>query len=307
MSPAASRGGRGRAGAVRRCFRGAALALLLLAAPARGETLEGPDTVVHFPPSARRQAERIAELFRSRRDHAALWLGLDSGGRALVYLVPDVAAMRALAPEAPSWAVAVTTGSTMIFRLDILDRDPANSLDLVLKHETVHFVLGRSPARFPRWFEEGLAVHYAGVAYLEPDTTLERFAAAGNLPRFDEAGRLFEGDAREAALGYKLGQRVVAAFVARFGDGGVRRLVRSLASGLAFPAAFRAATGVPLASFEARWRDEVTPALPFWLFVIVENLDLSLLFFAAILAILGYVRWRLRRERAMSGLGGSPE
>lgn len=286
--------------------RGVAAALLLLAATASGDTLEGPDCVVRFPPSAKRQAERILESFRWRREHAALWLGLEPEGRALVHLVPDLASMRALSPGAPSWAVAVTAGSTMVFRLDIVDRDKANGLDLVLKHEAVHFVLNRSRARLPRWFEEGLAVHHAGIPYLEPDTTLERFAAAGNLPRFDDAARLFEGDASEAALGYKLGQRVVGAFVARFGDDAVRRLVRSAAAGLAFPDAFEEATGTTLPAFEGRWRDEVTPALPFWLFVVVENLELSLLFLSAILAAVGYAQWRLRRERAMSGLGGAP-
>jgi hypothetical protein len=287
-------------------LRAVALAILL-AAVARGETLEGPDCVVHFPPSARRQAERIQESFRWRREYAAHWLGLEPEGRALVHLVPDFAAMRALSPGAPSWAVAVTTGSTMVFRLDIVDRDKANGLDLVLKHETVHFVLNRARVAFPRWFEEGLAVHNAGVPYLEPDATLERFAAAGNLPRFADALRLFEGDAREAALGYKLGQRTASAFVSRFGDEALRRLVRALSAGLAFEDAFEDATGVTLAAFEERWRAEVTPSLPFWLFVVVENFDLALLFLCAILAALGYLRWRLRRERAMSGLGGGPD
>jgi hypothetical protein len=285
---------------------GALLALLLLAAVARPDTLEGPECVIHFPPSARAKAEHILETFRWREEHAARWLGIDAKGRALIHLVPDLSSMQALAPGAPSWAVAVTTGGTMIFRLDIVDRDKRNSLDLVLKHETVHLVLNRSPARLPRWFEEGLAVHHAGVPYLEPDTTLERFAAAGNLPRFADAGRLFEKGASEAALGYKLGQRAAGAFVSRFGDDAVRRLVRELASGLAFEDAFLEATGVPLSAFEERWREEVTPALPFWLFVIVENFELSLLFFCAILAALGYLRWRLRRERAMAGLGGGP-
>jgi hypothetical protein len=286
--------------------RAVALAILLVAVVARGDTLEGPDCVVHFPASARRQAERIQESFRWRREYAANWLGLEPEGRALVHLVPDLAGMHALSPGAPSWAVAVTTGGTMIFRLDIVDRDKANGLDLVLKHETVHFVLNRSAAAFPRWFEEGLAVHNAGVPYLEPDTTLERFAAAGNLPGFAEAGRLFEGAAREAALGYKLGQRAAGAFLSRFGDDALRRLVRASAAGLPFPDAFEAATGVTLRAFEERWRAEVTPSLPFWLFVVVENFDLALLFLCAILAALGYLRWRLRRERAMSGLGGVP-
>jgi len=263
---------------------------VLLVSIARGDTLDGPASVVHFPSSAKPQAERIQETFRWRREHAALWLGLEPEGKALVHLVPDLASMRALSPGAPSWAVAVTTGSMMVFRLDIVDRDKANALDLVLKHETIHFVLNRSRARFPRWFEEGLAVHHAGVPYLELDTTLERFAAARNLPHFDDAGRLFEGDSREAALGYKLGQRAAGAFLGRFGDDGLRRLVRESSKGLPFPEAFEEATGVTLAAFEESWRAEVTPALPFWLFVVVENFELSLLFLCAILAKLGYAR-----------------
>ena len=288
---------------MRRRLTGAVL--LVLACIARADTLEGPECAVRFPPSARKKAERIAETFRWRRDHAARWLGIEPLGRADVHLVEDHAAMKALAPGAPPWAVAVTTGAEMVFRLDLVDRDKAMSLDLVLKHETVHFVLNRSSARFPRWFEEGLAVHHSGVAYLEPDTSLERVASAGRLPPFAEADGLFGGGRGEAALGYAMGQRAVGVMVERFGDESVPRLVRALAGGAAFPEAFADATGERLEEFERRWRDEVTPGIPLWLFVIVENLDLSLLFFGALLVAGGYVRWRFRRERAMASLGGT--
>ncbi len=215
--------------------------------------------------------------------------------------------MRVLAPGAPSWSVAVTSGDRMVFRLDLVDHGAANALDLVLRHECVHFALNRTGARFPRWFEEGLAVHHAGLPYLEPDATVERAAAAGRLPRFVGADRLFEGGEREAALGYKLGQRAAGAFVRRFGDAAVARLVRASAAGAPFPDAFMAATGESLDDFERRLVEEITPALPFWLFVIVENLELALLTLAALLAAAGYLRWRLRRERAMSALGPGDE
>lgn len=277
-----------------------------MASVASGDTLEAEGATVTFPAVARPKADRIVETFRWRREDASRWLGVDPPGRADIHLVPDLASARSLAPGTPSWAVAVTSGSRMVFRLDIVDHDPTNSLDLVLRHEMVHFVLRGMPVGLPRWFEEGLAVHHAGLAYLEPDARLERFAAAGNLPRFAEADLLFAGDAPEAALGYKLGERVVAAFVARFGDEAVRRVVARVAGGEPFPGAFEGATGVSLDAFERQWREEVTPALPFWLFLILENSELSLLCAAAILAVLGYLRWRLRRERAMAGLGGGP-
>jgi hypothetical protein len=253
------------------------------------------------------KASRIVETFRARRDGAARWLGLEPSGRARIHLVADLAAMRSVAPEAPSWSVAVTAGDTMVFRLDLVDRDRANALEIILKHECVHFALNRVPARFPRWFEEGLAVHHAGLPYLALDTTVERAAAAGRLPPFADADRLFEGDARDAAIGYGLGQRAVMAFVRRFGDGAVARLVRALGEGAAFPAAFADATGESLDDFERSLRTEVTPSLPFWLFVLAENIDLTLLFVGALLVALGYLRWRLRRERAMSSLGPKEE
>jgi len=284
-----------------------ALASALLLVAARAETLVGPECAVFFAPDAKPKAERVVATFGTRRDHAARWLGLAPSGRAEVHLVPDLAAMRVLAPGAPSWSVAVTSGDRMVFRLDLVDHGAANSLDLVLKHECVHFALNRTRARLPRWFEEGLAAHHAGLPYLEPDTTVERAASAGRLPRLAEADRLFDGGERDAALGYKLGQRAAGVFVRRFGDAAIARLVQASAEGAAFPDAFASAAGESLDDFERGLFEEVTPPLPFWLFVVVENLELSLLTLAALLAAAGYLRWRLRRERAMSALGRGDE
>ena len=62
-------------------------------------------------------------------------------------------------------------------------------------------------------------------------------------------------------------------------------------------------TGVTLDEFETRWRGEVTPRLPFLLFVLLENFQLTLLVIAAMLVVAGYIRRRLGREKAMQSLG----
>ncbi len=204
-------------------------------------------------------------------------------------------------PGGPEWAVAIARrDDRLFFRLDLLGQTPATSIPHVAAHESVHQVvahLGGFP--LPRWFEEGLCVHFAGVSYFDLDTRLERLAAAGNLPRFAEAGDLFAGDARRASIGYRFGQEVVAAFLSRFGDEALRRLLRAVAEGRRFEAAFLEATGVPLARFEEAWRSGITPALPFWLYVLLENLELTLLVAGAIAVALGYLRYRLRREAAL--------
>jgi len=267
---------------------------------------------VVFPPHARRQAERIVETFPRRRARVAAWLGVQPLRHPRIYLVDNHEQMQSRGGTGvPEWAVAIARrDGVLVFRLDRVDRTPNQSLDLVLKHEVVHFVLADldrqpRPRRLPRWFEEGLCVRHAGVAYVEVDTTLERMAAAGHLPTFAAVEELFYVNQRGAAVAYKLGETVVAEFLRRFGDDALRQLLRAFAGGKSFAAAFEEATGTRLDDFEERWRESVTPALPLLLFVMLENIELTLLCFGALLVVGGYIRVRLRRPRELEQLDNS--
>jgi len=64
---------------------------------------------------------------------------------------------------------------------------------------------------------------------------------------------------------------------------------------------------VPLETFEERFREHVTPSLPFVLYLFFEQIGLALLAFGGLLVFFGWLRWRWRRERAMASLEtGSP-
>ena len=243
-------------------------------------------------------------MFAHQRALAAEWLGVETRAPVRVHLVKDYAGLREAVGAAPAWAVAVARRDDVLaFRLDRLTRAGATSLDLVLRHEVVHQVLGHlGGTPLPRWFEEGLCVHHAGIAYFEPDASLERVAAGGSLPTFAEVDAYFRRDERSAALAYRYGHAAVTRFLERFGPDLLRRLLRNLKAGLPFEEAFREATGVPLAEFEEQWRREVTPKLPLWLFVLLENIELALLCGGALLVAGGYLHWRVRRERAMRSI-----
>ncbi len=264
---------------------------------------------MRFPARARGEAEELLRVFPPFRAAASRWLGVEPAGRPVLTLVRDHREMADRGGAgAPEWAVAIARrDDRLFFRLDLLGGTPGTSVPHVAAHESVHQVLahlGGFP--LPRWFEEGLCVHFAGVAYFEPDTRLERLAAAGNLPTFAEAGDLFAGDGRKASIGYRFGQEVVAAFLSRFGEEALKYLLREVAEGRRFEHAFLAATGVPLALFEREWRARITPSLPFWLFLLLENLELALLCAGALAVALGYLRYRLRREAALARLDRMP-
>lgn len=257
------------------------------------------------PPGAERQAERLRRYVPRSRPNAARWLGIRPAGQPRFVLVDDYAGMRReSSPAVPKWAVAIARpDDTMVFRLDLLDKTPSNRLELVADHEMVHQLLNHlGGQRLPRWFEEGLCTAYAGVAFLEMRTTLELSAAAGALPRFEETRILFHGNATEASKAYEIGHRSVRYLLSVHGDAAMRDILRRVSEGVAFEEAFRLATNSTLAAFEERWREAITPPVPFVLYLLFENIGLTLLCFGGLLVFAGWVRWRLRREKAMRSL-----
>ncbi|MFQ5844950.1 MAG: peptidase MA family metallohydrolase [Planctomycetota bacterium] len=255
------------------------------------------------------------ERFPPRREEVAGWLGLPLHGSPVIVLVDDHEGMvREAGGPVPEWAVAVTLADDrLVFRLDRVGRGPHNATRVVLVHEAVHQALNQlrraGRARpLPRWFEEGLCVHRAGASYLRTDYSVARTAAAGRLPPFEDADEGFRSaDPHTAALAYEQGRSAVSFFLGEYRLPALRRLLRLVAEGASFRSAFARATGEELASFEERWRREVTPVLPFFLFVLMENIELALIGAAGLLVVVGYLRARRRRPAELAALGeGEP-
>jgi hypothetical protein len=80
-----------------------------------------------------------------------------------------------------------------------------------------------------------------------------------------------------------------------------------MARGVPFESAFRLVTGTTPAEFEQQFRERVTPKIPFLLYILLQNLEVSLLALGGVVIAIGYVRWRLRRERAMASLDLTPD
>jgi len=275
------------------------------AAAGEGSITRGP-VRVHHPGGQEAAARRVLDAFFPMRRHAASWLGVDPPESGQIHLAADFAGLTREAPGAPEWAVGVCRpDGVIVVRLDRLDTSPHTTLRRVLAHEVVHHVLVHHPGMpLPRWFEEGLCVSFAGGPFLPADARVERLAAMGRLPALEEAERAFGGGAAGAAIAYRVAEAAVRAMTARFGDDALRRLLRHTKRGVHFQTAFARATGRSVEQFEKEWRASVTPPVPWWLFILWERLDWALLAFGALLVAGGYLRWRLRRERAMRALGG---
>ncbi len=257
-----------------------------------------------YAPGTRAMAERIADEFSRRRALAGTWLGIRNHRPVTIHVVADYDGMVQQAPGAPEWATAVCRrDDVMVFRFDRVDRSLNDRLLLVLSHEVTHQLLthlGGLP--LPRWFEEGLCVHHAGVAYLELDTTLPRLGAARRLPTMEQANGYFLSDGRRAAIAYRFGHAAVQRMEREYGLEAIRHLLTRVSEGVPFESAFYDATSVNLGEFERDLHRELTPFLPYFLYIIASDLGSSLFAFGGLLVFFAYLRQRFRRKRELDAM-----
>jgi tetratricopeptide (TPR) repeat protein len=131
----------------------------------------------------------------------------------------------------------------------------------VLKHEFVHIVnLQQSNFRIPRWYTEGLAVHFEGPGHPgEWDRVLARRVAADSL--FDlgniNLGFVRPSSGEDWALAYYQAELYSRYMEDRYGGKALGRLIAAYGDNLDTPAAIQRSFGVTLPAFEKGYRQYV--------------------------------------------------
>jgi len=198
----------------------------------------------------------LALALAEAADRPQSWPGLGQRdpGPLRILLVDGQAELAATAPGArvPSWGagLAFPGARAIVIRMDGGD-DPFQTL----RHELAHLALHEAiRVRLPLWFDEGYAVVAAGELGRLQALRLNLALAGGRVPSFRELdGELRAGPlvARDA---YAFAGTAVAYLGRRHPAGTLDALMRRLESGLAFPDAVLAATGLTLAQFEIAWQ-----------------------------------------------------
>jgi tetratricopeptide (TPR) repeat protein len=140
----------------------------------------------------------------------------------------------------------------------------------VLKHEFVHIVnLQQSHFRIPRWYTEGLAVHFEGPGHPgEWDRVLARRVAADSLLDLSNINMGFvrPSSGEDWALAYYQAELYTRYIEVRYGAQAQARLIAAYADNLDTPAAIQRCFGVALPAFEAGYKKYVValagPSVP---------------------------------------------
>ena len=281
------------------------VAVAAASAAGAGMVYETPRVRVVHTPSLKPRAVQIAAMSPAIIDSLEGRLGLPFDLRPTIVPAPDRASFRRLGGQEWFTAFALPRKQLVVLDLSRLDKR-SGDLYATLKHEFAHLALHRAidRRRLPRWLDEG-AAQWASDGLSEYLPTVKRSllpqaAAAGRLFYLDELFESFPQDSQGLQLAYEQSRSFVNYLVRRFGEGALRRLLQSLASGASPREAFEEVLGVELVAVEDDWRAGLrSPGS--WVANLAGHAYGLLFFGAAVATIWAYLRFRHRKRNYRAG------
>ena len=292
--------------------RGVRLSILLFALGLAAVSTARADAVLQTPrvriihhPTLKRRAERIAAISPAIIADLERKLGLTFSIRPTVVTAPNRDAYYRLGGRSWFTAFAVPRKQLVVLDMSRLDQ-PAGDLYATLKHEYAHLALHQAIAhrRLPRWLDEGTAQWASdGLSEYLPAVQralLPQAAAGGRLFDLAELAETFPPNTRGLQLAYEQSRSFVNYLVRRFGDEGLRMLLRSLAAGASPGEAFEETLGIRLADVETEWRDGLRGPGS-WMAGLAGQVYGFLFFAAALVTVGAYWRFRHRKRQYRDG------
>jgi len=181
----------------------------------------------------------------------------------------------------------------------------AGSFSSTLEHEVAHLVIhGKPGARIPLWFDEGVATWIADpILPGDAESSMSLLARLGALFPLSSLDTRFPGTQDPASIAYRQSLLFITYLVEKHGEEVIPELLDRFEKGLGAEEALEAVGSHPASKIEsdfAAWVVRRASLLQALLSVI------SLWTIAALLAVVAFVRYRLRRRRRMAMLGDGP-
>jgi hypothetical protein len=178
------------------------------------------------------------------------------------------------------------------------------TIELTLKHELCHILLHRAAqgGKIPKWLDEGIAQWVsAGIAeiLISPKRSfLNEAVIAGkslNLRALEDA---FPRDKESLHLAYEASKSFVNYLIERFGIDSLTETLEHIKKGEDWEVAISKAVLLSFDELEKDWHQDLMIKLT-WYTYVINNLYGILFFFAAIIAVIGFLRAFMRKRAYM--------
>jgi len=265
-------------------------------------SVETDEAVIRYDEPLGGVAKETAGLYPGilRKLESRLGWALDY--RPEILIVKDRAAFAEMGAGEYAVAFAVPGRGMIVIDNARVRIDPF-SLEPILTHELAHLILHRHipEEALPRWLDEGVAQWVSGgtaeIALMEgTGPRLKQAVLSGRWVSFRSLAGPFPADDPALSLAYEQSRSFVEFIVQRYGSAGLLRILNGLREGKRIEAAVEGALSVSFGELEAAWRDHLKQEVT-WIVYVSNQLPAILFFLAAVLTVLGFIRFLIRKRK----------
>jgi hypothetical protein len=275
-----------------------AICMLLQATPPFARTQSGP-YLIEYPPDRPGLARSIVQQLQSARPLPGLPAGAPAFGATIRIILPrsDAQFDSVTGGIIPEWGAGVAAPQEGIIVIPGYSGGRAANSDRarVLRHELAHIALHRylSPARIPRWFNEGYATWAAGELDLAGEWRLRLAFATRSAPPLDSIELSFPRATQDAEVAYLLSASVVSYLVRASGVRGLELFLQRWHESHNMEQALGATYGMSLDQLETYWIRDVRSRYG-WLAVLTQG---AIIMAGASILMIALYLWKRRRNR----------
>jgi hypothetical protein len=282
--------------------------ILTLAALPNGPALgretgsfETAEVVIHYDEPLGGVAKETAGSYPKIRRNLESRLGWVLGYRPEIRIVKNRRDFAEMGAGGYAVAFAVPRRGLIVLDNSRVRIDPF-SLEPILTHELAHLILHRHIPEdaLPRWLDEGVAQWVSGgaaeIALMEgAGPRLKQAVLSGRWVPFHSLAGPFPADDPALSLAYEQSRSFVDFIVRRHGSEGLLRILGGLRDGKRIESAVPDAVSISFGQLEADWRDDLKRQVT-WIVYLIDRFPVLLFFFAAVLTILGFIRFLIRKR-----------
>jgi hypothetical protein len=256
--------------------------------------------VVLYTPSLKAAAVEAAELYpgvRKSLEESLKWL---IGFHPTLILVKDRRTFVRMAGSDLFVGYAVPERRLMVIDHSKMRAHPF-SIEVTMKHELCHLLLHHHIDRknLPKWLDEGVAQWVSGglseIITPRKGNALKRARWTGSYLSWEALHDRFPRDREPLILAYEQSESIVAYIVAHFGLDGLVELLHHLQRGAGLDAAVAEALLTSTDQLESAWQRDLGRGLALFS-ILISHLYEILFFLAALLAVVGFVRYLMKKK-----------
>ncbi|RZB30230.1 MAG: hypothetical protein SRB1_02510 [Desulfobacteraceae bacterium Eth-SRB1] len=174
------------------------------------------------------------------------------------------------------------------------------TLRITLKHELCHLLLHRhiQEGRLPKWLDEGVAQWVSdGFGEIIMDRSksfLIRAVLTGKYIPVSELTVRFPKERQALVLAYDESKSLIEYIAGKFGSDSIVAILENLKDGYDINQAIEKGISISLYELEKQWRARLSKRLT-WLIYLSNNVYGILFFLAALLTIVGFIRYMKKK------------